>query len=262
MTGEAPTPFDGSVHPYSPPRSSSANSVDYRLFGPQRYRAVPWTLRDVILLAPMVIGGIWRGLLVRTHGAESSFFVSFNVVAVLLLLTLPLVLVVFRDVKLYQMGLHASHCWRNALAGFLCYFLAAPVVALTNLCALRFFQRTPHKIENLLQESHSASDMIQVAISAIVIAPIIEELAFRGILQPWLRRVAGSWPSIVLTSAIFAIAHFDAWPAPIALFVLALFLGYLAHRTTSLVAPMILHAVFNGVNLAILILALVTHTLE
>jgi nicotinamidase-related amidase len=89
-----------------------------------------------------------------------------------------------------------------------------------------------------------------------VLAPIIEELMFRGILLPWLRQAVGPWPAILLSSAIFAIAHLDAWPAPFALFVLALFLGYLAYRTTSLVAPIVLHSVFNAANLTILILAL------
>ena len=89
-----------------------------------------------------------------------------------------------------------------------------------------------------------------------MIAPFLEELMFRGILLPWLRRVLGPWPAIVVSSFLFGVAHFDAWPAPIALFVLALFLGYLANRTTSLVAPIVLHATFNAANMALLIMAI------
>jgi membrane protease YdiL (CAAX protease family) len=73
-----------------------------------------------------------------------------------------------------------------------------------------------------------------------------------------LRRLIGFWPAIVINAAIFAIAHFDAWPAPIALFVLALFLAYLAQRTNSLVASIVLHATFNCANLLLLTLMIVT----
>ncbi len=49
------------------------------------------------------------------------------------------------------------------------------------------------------------------------------------------------------TSGLFAMFH-PTWPAPIALFVLSLGLGWLAYRTRSLVGPMVLHGMFNGVS--------------
>ncbi len=52
--------------------------------------------------------------------------------------------------------------------------------------------------------------------------------------------------AIVLSSMIFAGLHADQWPAPIALFLLALGLGYVYERTGSLLAPICMHAVFNG----------------
>ena len=67
------------------------------------------------------------------------------------------------------------------------------------------------------------------------------------------RREIGVWPAIVTSSLLFSVMHLDAWPAPIPLFVLSLFLGYLAYRTTSLVAPIVLHATFNGVSMLILL---------
>lgn len=229
-------------------------AIDRWVFGPQRFRAVPWTVWEVLMLAPMVIGGIWRGVLIRFKLSETVEFEMFNQLAYVLLLSLPFVVVFFRGAKLYQIGLHLCRVWRNALAGFVTYFIAAPAVTLTYFLALQFFERTPHKIEQLLVESHSIEDITKVAIVAVSMAPFLEELAFRGILLPWLRRVAGPWRAILINSFIFAIAHFDAWPAPIPLFVFALFLCYLAQRSSSLAGPIILHATFNAANLAILVL--------
>ncbi len=49
------------------------------------------------------------------------------------------------------------------------------------------------------------------------------------------------------TSLLFAAMHSGVWPSPIALFVLGLGLGWLAYRTRSLVGPILVHALFNGV---------------
>ncbi|MBI3704088.1 MAG: CPBP family intramembrane metalloprotease [Rhizobiales bacterium] len=49
------------------------------------------------------------------------------------------------------------------------------------------------------------------------------------------------------SAMLFAIIH-SAWPAPIPLFLLGLVLGWLAHRTQSLIGPITLHALFNLVS--------------
>jgi membrane protease YdiL (CAAX protease family) len=71
-------------------------------------------------------------------------------------------------------------------------------------------------------------------------------------------RVPAGWafalPNIV-TSLVFAGLHYDQWPAPIPLFILSLGLGLLYDRTGSLWAPFSLHAVFNGLNTGVAMLA-------
>lgn len=54
-----------------------------------------------------------------------------------------------------------------------------------------------------------------------------------------------SFVAVYGSAMLFAILHVDAWPAPIALFVLGLGLGALARNTQSLIAPIVLHATFN-----------------
>jgi membrane protease YdiL (CAAX protease family) len=59
---------------------------------------------------------------------------------------------------------------------------------------------------------------------------------------------------VVWTAAVFAIVHVQQWPAPLALFVLALGLGTVYQRTGSLVAPIVLHALFNALSTSLLFL--------
>ena len=59
----------------------------------------------------------------------------------------------------------------------------------------------------------------------------------------------------VAASALFAGLHFAQWPAPLPLFVLAMGMGYLYQRTGSLLAPIALHAVFNGLSTTLMFLS-------
>jgi membrane protease YdiL (CAAX protease family) len=68
---------------------------------------------------------------------------------------------------------------------------------------------------------------------------------------------AGLFASAVL----FAWVHANVWPSPIPLLVLALGLGWLAWRTQSLIGPILLHALFNGVACLILLWPLVRRAL-
>src|SRR5262249_25135121 len=60
-------------------------------------------------------------------------------------------------------------------------------------------------------------------------------------------------PALFGTSALFALVHVGVWPSPVARLFLALGLGWLKNRTGSLVGPMVLHGLFNGVSCVLLL---------
>lgn len=63
--------------------------------------------------------------------------------------------------------------------------------------------------------------------------------------------------SILGTALLFAMFHYTFWPHPIPLFVLGIALGWLAHRSRGLIAPITLHALFNATSVIIMLLGLV-----
>jgi membrane protease YdiL (CAAX protease family) len=71
----------------------------------------------------------------------------------------------------------------------------------------------------------------------------------------WWRSQTPRGPAIFGASLLFACVHTSVWPTPVPLFVLALGLGILADRTRSLVGPIVLHGLFNGVSCVLLLLA-------
>ena len=86
-------------------------------------------------------------------------------------------------------------------------------------------------------------------IGAGVVAPVAEEIFFRGVVQTFLLRMVRSrWLVIGLTSVVFAMAHSQIHVMP-ALFVLSVLLGVVYERSGSLVQPILIHAMFNGKTL-------------
>jgi membrane protease YdiL (CAAX protease family) len=88
--------------------------------------------------------------------------------------------------------------------------------------------------------------------SAIVLAPIAEELVFRVFLQSaLLKAFRSTWAAVLMASAIFAAVHMgagvgadDAHALP-ALFVLGVAMGIAYERRRSLVVPVVMHMGFN-----------------
>lgn len=91
--------------------------------------------------------------------------------------------------------------------------------------------------------------------SVIVIAPIVEEVIYRGCLQGALRSLTRSpWPALVLSSLAFSAMHFSAASlvALPGLFILGLSLGLAYERSGRLAVPIVMHMLFNAGNVALL----------
>lgn len=85
-------------------------------------------------------------------------------------------------------------------------------------------------------------------------APIVEEIVYRGFLQPGIRLLIGRpWLAVILPSILFAFVHGEAvpWHALPVLFVLSLALGIARARTGSIVPSIVMHALFNAANIGL-----------
>lgn len=78
-----------------------------------------------------------------------------------------------------------------------------------------------------------------------VLAPLVEELVFRGLLYGWIAGRWGTLPAWIVSSLVFAGAHLE--PAHIVLVLpLGLLFGWLRRRTDSLVPSLCAHILNNG----------------
>jgi membrane protease YdiL (CAAX protease family) len=271
-----------------------------------------------------------------------------------------------------QLGLTLHRARHDAALGTLAWLLVTPQVMLLNFVVTIVYvlltqaPKPEHSIVQLVKNSDLPVDWILMVVLAVGVAPLVEELIFRGVLQRWLSRrswggdtamagallialyqraptlqeaierrdvsyvfhelgpalfvlalvpgylwidrVAGrlfpvprihaasalsllpdnmappdkprtngpvDWylarinhppgptsiniaRAIYGTAGLFAMFHSGQWPDPIPLFLLALALGWLAYRTQKLSASVVLHALFNGVTIVIVILTYLT----
>ena len=93
----------------------------------------------------------------------------------------------------------------------------------------------------------------EVVLRAGVLIPLgtvlSEELAFRGVLHAGARRVLAPAPAVVAASAVFGLWHVGPPPVVAATGLGGLVLGWLRHRTGSVLAPVGLHLGTNGAGL-------------
>jgi membrane protease YdiL (CAAX protease family) len=83
-------------------------------------------------------------------------------------------------------------------------------------------------------------------LSAAVVAPVAEEVFFRGLVQNAAADILRNrWSAILLTSVAFGLVHFPQPHAIVPLVVLGVILGYVYERTAALWAPVLVHVAFN-----------------
>ncbi|MDA1274752.1 MAG: type II CAAX endopeptidase family protein [Verrucomicrobia bacterium] len=98
-----------------------------------------------------------------------------------------------------------------------------------------------------LKETESLQTKMLIGILAVGVAPLAEELVFRGILYPAIKQ--SGFPHLALwgTSLLFATMHFNV-TLFLPLFFLAVILTLLYETTNNLLAPIVTHSLFNFAN--------------
>ena len=130
--------------------------------------------------------------------------------------------------------------------------LAATFAVYAKFCHMLGIENTPQSVVEILADSDSAVVIALVSIFAIAVAPVFEEVFFRGFAYPALKQRWGTWKALATVSAVFAVIHQHV-PSMGPLFTLALGLGLAYELSGSLVAPITMHALFNTMNVAMLL---------
>ncbi len=87
--------------------------------------------------------------------------------------------------------------------------------------------------------------------SAVILAPLWEELIFRGLLYGYLKSRMSVFAALLVSSLVFSAYHFNL-DALMPLLIVGIATGYIYERTRSLYFAIFFHALFNALSMAVL----------
>ena len=196
------------------------------------------------------------------------FNVSFNslnqtvlntvIVAIIYTITLVLVVVVPWLVKKYRttwvdVGLTRLPRWTDILltpAGLIVYLICSAI--LIYVASLIFPWFKADQVQDVgFDQISQRYEYILAFVTLVVVAPIAEEIIFRGYMYGKLKKFVPIWVAIVVTSLIFGAIH-GAWNLAIDTFALSIILCLLREFTGNIWSSILLHMVKNGIAFYIL----------
>ena len=208
--------------------------------------SVPWSIGDTwmgVVLLVLVSLGIVVALFL---GLKREYLQNVGVVFLELAYLLPVALI------FAWRGIHWKHLgfgtFKVNVVGLGCGLLIGGfiIVILHNtLLTLLGVDTQGDQIAEMFNQLQSPAWLFFVG---AIVAPIVEEIFFRGFLFQGFRQKYGWLPALFLSSAIFGIAHLD----PVSLiptFVLGCVFAYVYHRSNSVWPSVLFHAAINSASL-------------
>jgi membrane protease YdiL (CAAX protease family) len=183
-----------------------------QILPPQRRRAVPWhgiqllaLVFLVLFIIPSVVDAVLRytpfltllygndflaALNRKDTAAASRYAIWSAVLAFPLQLASVAALLKVSGGRAYQVGLTGRRWFRDVLLGVMAFFALMPFVNMFHIAVAWAWREyvappVPHPLEQISQTQPHMIDWVLILTSAVVAAAIVEELLFRGVLQPW-----------------------------------------------------------------------------
>ena len=130
------------------------------------------------------------------------------------------------------------------------YLVATPIVIVVSLINDKIWQGQggSNPLLQIVLEGKDSIALLLFFLTAAVAAPLFEECLFRGFLLPSLTRYVPTWGAIGISGLLFGVAHLSLSEI-LPLTTLGIILGIVYARTRNLLAPMLLHSLWNSSTL-------------
>lgn len=162
-----------------------------------------------------------------------------------------------RHQSISALGLSLVNVSNNVKQGIIKYLITLPLIMLAgfviNLIS-NYYGVNPEMqdVVKWILEEKSLFILISLLFFGIIIAPLIEEIIFRGFLQSALKNYFGGRYAILISASLFAAVHMDIF-AFFQILILGILLGYLYEKTQTLAASVAIHILHNSLTLVFLL---------
>jgi len=158
--------------------------------------------------------------------------------------------------SLVNLGLTVVNLTDNIKEGLKKYAITLPFIMLAGYLVniiSSYFKVSPdiQDVVKWVLDEDSTFVLTILAFFGTVIAPVMEEIIFRGFLIPALKGRLGVRYAILISAAIFAAVHMDKF-AFLQIFILGILLGYLYEKTQSIAASVVVHILHNSLTITFL----------
>ncbi|MBN1587485.1 MAG: CPBP family intramembrane metalloprotease [Candidatus Omnitrophica bacterium] len=218
-----------------------------------------WSFWDAFRLAVLVLG---FGYLLQSLGmvaAESLklqwldenavLVLGTSLVDILVVLFAYDLVVVRQGLSLRDLGIAWDHLGARLLAGFKIYAFFVPILLLGSLIVawvadlLQYDAPTQAAFELLYSEERGAM-LTYSTLFVVLMGPVSEEIFFRGVAYPALKKYMDWRLALVLGAALFSVLHGD-WLTLLPITLLGIALTLIYERTGSLIPGILIHSAHN-----------------
>jgi membrane protease YdiL (CAAX protease family) len=234
------------------------NSLSKLIKRPEDFKVWKGIVLPIWVLAGFVLAQVVAGLLlvglkaigVSFENVNSSTFQTvlaacIYLLAIAIVIGIPWLIRKYRTTR-KELGLDSWMSWTDVLlapVGFIAYIILSLI--LTAFAShLPFYNAEQVQDTGFAQLSYGY-EYVLAFLTLVVIAPVAEEILFRGYLLGKLRKHVPIWAAILVTSALFGAIHL-AWNVGVDVFALSIVLCLLRIRTGRLWPSILLHMIKNG----------------
>lgn len=231
----------------------------------KKYFQAPWNAQDLAIIAGSIIilalavtgvGYIFRSNF--EHGQLGSlYFLVFFFLQWLVIFT-PLLILTQKKYKLgwSKFGFAKYSLWKSIGLIIAAYFLNLAINIIISMIVIYGNIKIPgYEMQESVFKLFGG-DLASIILSGVIvilIAPLVEEIFFRGFLLRALANRAGNALGSIITALIFALLHFP-WQSIIPVFILGLIINSLVIRTKSIWPAIGFHIFNNSIAFTILLL--------
>jgi hypothetical protein len=178
---------------------------------------------------------------------QAVFSAVTYVVAVIITIFVPWSIIKYKTTR-DELGIRGLPTWTDLLLapiGFLVFmFVASILLALCQkiLPGINWTEAQEVGFSNLI----SQSDYVLTFIMLVIVAPVAEEIIFRGWLYGKLRARIPAAPAILLVSVLFGIVH-GQWNVGVTVFVMSIAMCSIRELTGTIWGGLLIHIIKNGI---------------
>jgi len=238
--------------------------LDIRTNSPDAPR---WPLSDVVRVVLLFLSFGYAVLIAQSFLAHKIHIFrndNFKMIFDTVLMNLVGIGVIFHFIvnkyghKLSDIGLTFKNPVKNAGYAVIGYIALVPVVII--IMVMTFFvvkwlnyQPPVQPIVRIFMEEKTTGILLLSTLFAAIFGPVAEEIFFRGFLYSSIKKIAGSFWGIMITSVIFSALH--AHPVGfLPIMALGMLLAYMYEKTGSLVPCISIHIIHNVIMVVLVFL--------